>query len=264
MRKFTKNFLLIVIISYSVFLSCSTTESIKTIPITDNNISKQSCINNECHYKINKGKFTHAPAVEGKCNLCHISKSKEHPDYDNVNDFKAKAKENELCFSCHEKLYKSITYVTQTHFHSPLKQGKCTACHDPHTSKYKGLLKKYLHEKFFLKFKVEYFELCWECHNKDIVLEPVVEKITDFRNGNVNLHFKHVNRAPKKGNNCKRCHEPHSSAQPKLIKPFVPFDRTYLLMCTTNRFTKTDSGGNCETSCHKRKYYDRNNAVINK
>src|SRR3972149_11790179 len=49
----------------------------------------------------------------------------------NVRDTKS------LCLECHSK---AASLREKPVVHSPVKEGKCTACHNPHASKYSGLL----------------------------------------------------------------------------------------------------------------------------
>jgi hypothetical protein len=72
-----------------------------------------------------------------------------------------------------------------------------------------------------------------------------------FRNGNVNQHFRHVNKV--KGRTCSVCHHPHGLEQQGLIKDAFRFGNRML----TVDFEKTDSGGRCTTTCHREATYDR-------
>ena len=74
---------------------------------------------------------------------------------------------------------------------------------------------------------------------------------TEFRNGNLNLHYRHVNRP--KGRTCTACHTPHGSRQKKLIREAFGFgDRTLPI-----QYEKTETGGTCATACHGPVSYDR-------
>jgi len=105
---------------------------------------------------------------------------------------------------------------------------------------------------FYMGFNVENYNLCFSCHDKAIVQDPETTKLTNFRNGEINLHFKHVNK-PEKGRTCRACHETHASNHPKHIRESVPFGTWELPV----NYQKTETGGSCAPGCHKLKKYDR-------
>ena len=90
------------------------------------------------------------------------------------------------------------------------------------------------------------------------VVDAFVEKLdlTGFRNGNLNLHFLHVNR--EKGRSCRTCHEVHAGNQAKHIRNDVPFGKAWMLPID---FTENRNGGTCVAGCHKPKDYNRVNPV---
>ena len=63
------------------------------------------------------------------------------------------------------------------------------------------VLKKPFPATFYMPYKTENYALCFDCHNKDIALNQFTTKLTDFRNGDLNLHYLHVNKDPK-GRSC--------------------------------------------------------------
>lgn len=174
----------------------------------------------------------------------------------------------DLCMSCHDKEYersdgKSIINMKKlladnTDHHGPIKQKDCSGCHDPHGSKNFRILRNPYPETFYKSFSTENYNLCFSCHEKTLVLNAKTTKLTNFRNGNVNLHFKHVNK-PKKGRTCRACHETHASNFPKHIRKAVPFGAWELPL----NFEKTETGGSCTPGCHKIKKYDRVKMEIN-
>ena len=48
-----------------------------------------------------------------------------------------RAKGMELCYKCHEDLK---TDFKKAHVHTPVKEGNCIGCHNPHTSDHGKLL----------------------------------------------------------------------------------------------------------------------------
>jgi len=175
----------------------------------------------------------------------------------------------DLCLSCHDREYKRETgksiinmkkwLAENTDHHGPIKQKDCSGCHDPHGSANFRILRNPYPETFYKPFKIENYNLCFGCHEKSIVLNPETTKLTNFRNGNMNLHFKHVNK-PVKGRTCRACHETHASNFPKHIREGVPFGAWELPV----NFNKTETGGSCTPGCHKVKKYDRIKMEINK
>lgn len=174
----------------------------------------------------------------------------------------------DLCLSCHDREYKKPDgknvsnikkWLTEnTDHHGPIKQKDCSGCHNPHGSENFRILRNPYPPTFYKPFAVENYNLCFSCHEKTIVLNPETTKLTNFRNGNENLHFTHVNK-PIKGRTCRACHETHASNYPKHIREGVPFGAWELPV----NFQKTETGGSCTPGCHKLKKYDRVKKVIN-
>ena len=75
---------------------------------------------------------------------------------------------------------------------------------------------------------------------------------TNFRDGDKNLHFKHVNKP--KGRNCIICHNVHASDENFLIQTQTKPDSVLQKKII---FTKTENGGKCEVGCHKPREYSR-------
>ena len=174
----------------------------------------------------------------------------------------------DLCLSCHDREYprpdgKPLMDIKKwlaenTDHHGPIKQKDCSGCHDPHGSASFRILRNPYPPTFYKPFPTENYNLCFSCHEKTIVLNPETTKLTNFRNGKENLHFKHVNK-PVKGRTCRACHETHASNHPKHIREDVPFGSWALPV----NFQKTETGGSCTPGCHKIKKYDRVKKEIN-
>jgi predicted CXXCH cytochrome family protein len=204
-----------------------------------------------CHDAIKEiresAKVLHAPFKEKVCILCHRPHSSENPKL-------TKKPVAELCYSCHDNFAKKVK--NREYIHTPVKKGECTACHNQHGSDNHKILKKYSTERFNAPFKIENFMLCWNCHKREMVLEPLTETYTNFRNGNENLHYKHVNKSPK-GRACKVCHDPHAGNQPMNLMVYSSFELTASKFHLPVKYNMTSTGGSCETGCHKIKAYDR-------
>ncbi len=168
----------------------------------------------------------------------------------------------DLCIKCHEHEYKRADgsvladirklLAENSDHHGPIKQKDCSGCHNPHGSNTFRILRYPYPSTFYAPFYVDNYNLCFSCHEKTIVLNPETTKLTNFRNGDVNLHFTHVNK-PEKGRTCRACHETHASNHPKHIRESVPFGTWELPV----NYQKTGTGGSCTPGCHKIKKYDR-------
>ncbi len=171
-----------------------------------------------------------------------------------------------LCITCHDKPQKISEDEVMPAFtdelkdkkflHGPVAQNDCSGCHLTHGSKHFKLLAKEYPPIFYAPFSEENYDLCFGCHPKTLVLTAQTDDLTDFRNGNLNLHFLHVNKE-RRGRTCRACHQTHASNIPKHIRESVPYGKWELPV----GFTKTETGGNCISGCHLPKDYDRINTV---
>lgn len=140
-----------------------------------------SCISSKCHTTILlKGKVH--DVAEG-CTDCHEELSTPHPSkgvktFGLINDLP------DLCYTCHDEFGKEKTV------HSPVGDGACTDCHNPHSTAEAKLLIKPVGE------------LCKECH----------EGPTDH----AKLH------GPVADGDCIACHNPHQTNTPTLLVKEVP------------------------------------------
>ena len=186
----------------------------------------------------------HPPAEKGDCLVCHDVHSSDQPGI-------LVQPGTDLCFSCHEQ--QGAEVLTDANRHGPVEQGDCSPCHNPHGQEFPYLLRQYFPEEFYMPYHSDNFALCFECHNRDIALEEKTKTLTDFRDGERNLHFVHVNKDVK-GRSCKACHGVHSSNQAKHIRTEVPFGKSWSYPIS---FTKTENGGSCVVGCHKPQEYKR-------
>ncbi len=220
-------------------------------------ILSQPALCKKCHEKlhpqvykdIQTAKAKHQPVQKGECTACHTPHSSNFRK-------QLKAGLENLCLGCHTDLgdyIKSCKYM-----HGPVEDGDCEACHRPHGSLYTKLLNKYFPPEFYTPYQEKKYALCFECHNKDIARDKRTTSLTNFRNGNDNLHYLHIHRT--KGRSCKACHDPHASVQPKHIRLEVPFGAwSYPI-----KFTIMKNGGTCVVGCHKPKTYNRVKPVVYK
>ncbi len=90
----------------------------------------------------------------------------------------------------------------------------------------------------YVPYTDQEYELCFSCHNRDLLRFPDTSFATGFRDGEKNLHYVHVNKK-EKGRNCKLCHNMHGSSNPKLVADKAVFGKWELPL----KFVKTDTGG---------------------
>ena len=199
----------------------------------------------QCHpniaEKVEKAKVVHAPVNSEKgCVSCHS------PHASN-NEKLLVATGKELCLTCHKNVIKK----NMTVLHGPIQAGMCTPCHDPHGSQEAKLLIKEFPTDTYVAYTDQEYQLCFSCHNRDLLRFPDTSFATGFRDGERNLHYVHVNK--EKGRNCKLCHNIHGGTNPKLVAEKVSFGKWELPL----KYVKTDTGGSCAPGCHKPFNYDR-------
>ena len=205
----------------------------------------------KCHDKIakqlKKDKLVHAAVGMVGCLGCH------GPHTENQAKLLRKPMKD-LCIGCHKG--KAVELKSQF-LHGPVAQNECDGCHDPHSSENPKMLTAYFPELFYNPYKDGLYALCFNCHEKDIARDAKTTTLTDFRNGDQNLHYVHVH--GEKGRSCKACHQVHASNQEKHIRSGVPFGSWVLPI----KFKKSAEGGTCNVGCHNPKSYSRTKAVLN-
>lgn len=153
-----------------------------------------------------------------------------------------------LCLSCHKEMKSELAGSSK---HGPVRLNQCQGCHNPHGADNEKILKVEFPTKFYNAYEDGLYRLCFSCHEADIARDAKTTKLTNFRNGERNLHYVHVN--SKKGRSCKACHAVHSGDQERHIRQGVPFGSWMLPI----QYTATKTGGNCTVGCHTPKSYDR-------
>ena len=216
----------------------------------------------ECHTEIQER--TEQAAVKHDAVLKDAACANCHTPHGS--DFGALLKNNmvDVCLSCHDREIEladgSILPDTKAalargnNWHGPIGQGNCAACHQAHGGSIFRMLIAEYPPAFYDPFREENYALCFSCHNREIVFNPNTTELTNFRNGDQNLHFLHVNKRAK-GRTCRACHETHASSNPKHVRDEVPFG-TGGWMLPIN-FQKTETGGTCNSGCHRPYAYDR-------
>jgi predicted CXXCH cytochrome family protein len=137
-------------------------------------------------------------------------------------------------------------------WHEAIRKDGCAGCHQPHGSANFRLLKAAFPPKFYANFDLDEYALCYSCHEDLAATVKRTRTLTNFRDGNRNLHYLHVNKA-RRGRTCRACHELHASPDPLHIRERVQYG-TWLMPI---HFEKNETGGSCHPGCHAIKPYDR-------
>lgn len=212
-----------------------------------------------CHKTLRKELVTarvqhEAVSVDRECINCH------DPHASDLGK-QLKGTSMDLCLSCHDReqdapggKVQNVKGWLETHtdLHGPIRQQDCVGCHLPHDSEHFRLLRKDYPETFYSPYNPKNYELCFSCHEPDLAKVERTATVTGFRDGDLNLHFLHVNRT-EKGRTCRACHEAHSSTEPKHLRETVPFGEWQLPV----GYTQTPDGGRCAPGCHLPKEYSR-------
>ena len=205
-------------------------------------------------------KNKHSIVIEGDgCLNCHTAHG---------GDLSKLMKNDQLkvCMKCHEqpitsstgKVVAGVPEVLDQSMtrHGPAQQGECGGCHNVHGSDVSRLLAKAYPEPFYQSFALDKYDLCFGCHDAQLVTTKKTTGLTRFRNGDENLHFLHVNKSDR-GRNCRACHATHAAADPLLVRDTVPYGKWDMPL----NFKTTETGGSCSPGCHKPYDYDRETPV---
>jgi len=155
--------------------------------------------------------------------------------------------------------------------HGSIRSKDCSSCHNPHGGEHFRILNAAYPESFYTEeYSVENYELCFSCHESNILNDRETTTLTNFRDGARNLHYLHVNRETK-GRTCRACHETHASNFPKHVREAVPFGKINWPLelqyqieyadvntgeaCDTPNETCVKTGGSC-VACHARVSYN--------
>jgi predicted CXXCH cytochrome family protein len=168
----------------------------------------------------------------------------------------------DTCLTCHDrpitladgrKIGDMATLLKENpNHHGPIRQADCSACHDPHASSLFNLLKQAYPELFYAPFDPNNYKLCFSCHREDLVSSRNGTGVTQFRDGDLNLHWVHVSRESR-GRTCRACHAVHASKRYAHMSESVPYGQWQYKL---DFALKTD-GGSCSPACHVARPYDR-------
>lgn len=201
--------------------------------------------------------FRHQPVeAAGGCSECH------DPHFTILPRLQ-KLPQPELCLTCHDREMTASDGRTLTNMallleenpnhHGPIREGDCALCHHPHAATNQNLLHQEYPAEFYAPYSEQQYALCFSCHISDLVKDESGTGLTQFRDGDRNLHWLHVNL--EKGRTCRACHEVHASRRPAHIREAVPFGKSNWML--EINFKQTDEGGSCLPGCHKLRAYNR-------
>ncbi len=196
----------------------------------------------ECHSDLFDKKWVHEVASEG-CDFCHIANGLEHPGDEPAFSFESSIAE--MCYMCHE------AQNSMSNVHYPVSEGECTLCHSPHAGDYRGQLIAAYPAQLYTQASIDSFDLCFQCHDSELMTSESTDYATNFRNGTNNLHFVHLN--GNRARSCSMCHGLHSASKEHMLNEKVEFGKWDMPM----GLELTDNGGSCATGCHKRLEYER-------
>lgn len=227
---------------------------------TDNKsllIEKQADLCSTCHDVIPAEGYAgtvHDVISEGDgCSNCHLPHASDQPGL-------IPTKEKELCLECHKRSIdtekRPLTNIgellgTGYTVHEVVKNDGCIICHNPHKSENTLLLNTNYPAGQYASATAANFELCFMCHSSEIIEDQYSSTVTNFRNGETNLHYLHIN--GEKGRTCSLCHNTHGTKNVHLIGEKVWFGKWQMPM----GFKITETGGSCATGCHKKLEYSR-------
>ena len=169
-----------------------------------------------------------------------------------------------MCLNCHNEEIESNTGRIEAigpHLqegytvHGAIGQDGCLTCHKPHVSEEHSLLNEAFPEERYVNSSEENFALCFKCHSKDLIQVQKSSTVTKFRDGEENLHFRHIGKG--KGRNCSICHDMHGSVNKSLIKQKTLFGTWDMPI----NYESSLKGGTCRTGCHDERKYNREYAV---
>jgi predicted CXXCH cytochrome family protein len=206
-----------------------------------------------CHEEPGQTEHAHKVVAEGDCMGCHNPHGSDEVSL-------LKMAEPDLCLSCHNRDYKSDSTETEnikrlvqggSKAHSAIEFGGCSSCHRAHGSQYRSLLVEAYPAEDYLPARAENFQLCFLCHDSELLTAGETDRATRFRNGDQNLHWLHIN--GNKGRNCRLCHNLHGSAQAYLVEDRVHFGSWEMRM----NYVPDEQGGSCLPGCHEKLSYKR-------
>jgi predicted CXXCH cytochrome family protein len=172
-----------------------------------------------------------------------------------------------LCLDCHgkETIRKDGSKIPgmlglndpKQHKHGPLSEGDCAGCHSVHGADHRALLPLPYTREFYQAPDPQAYSLCFSCHKPELAADKISTTATNFRNGDLNLHYVHVTEPGDKGRSCRACHSTHTSHNRQQLLDSVPYGQWSVPI----NFAATETGGTCGAGCHRARSYDREAAL---
>jgi len=212
-----------------------------------------------CHDDVREG-LESLPYVHGVINQKKTC-ANCHSPHASPQDYFLVAEGKDLCLGCHNKIIatktRKLSNIKQKIKNSKVVHGAiefdgCSGCHAGHGSIFPSLLKEKFPDGEYVSAVADTFALCFNCHDAGMLEEDATISGTNFRNGEVNLHYLHIN--GDKGRNCRFCHDMHASPNEHLITTKVSFGNWEMPL----EYKVLENGGSCNTGCHGEKKYIRN------
>lgn len=212
----------------------------------------------KCHEDVKKdilasNQLHSALRLKSSCTSCHSPHSSD-------NEKLLYTELNKQCLNCHNKdvsatgrpVVNMKTLIANSKvIHPPVRDDACVVCHKAHAAENNNLLNNSFPVGNYAAKEAAAFGICWDCHDIDLFREPKTTTATNFRNGEKNLHFIHLNSGTSRS--CIMCHNVHGSPNEHLIEDKVKFGQWNLPV----RYTPTKNGGSCFPGCHVQKSYSR-------
>ncbi len=199
------------------------------------------------------------PLKQGSCLHCH-------DPHDAPQKELLKDTSEALCLACHKADVKKPDGTAvpglgpqlsgDVHLHGPLAAHDCAACHNPHGNTQTSFLRGPYPTGLYADWTPDTYGFCFTCHDESLVTAKKTKTATEFRNGDENLHYVHVDRA-RKSRTCRICHQPHASTNEHLLRTSVPFGSWELPI----GWKAAPDGGSCAPGCHLPKTYSRGPAA---
>ncbi len=180
----------------------------------------------------------HNPVESGNCIECHNPHESDNRSLLIRNTY-------ELCLDCHDEQEKQLKYMF---LHDPF-DGGCLDCHKAHSSEIIPLLLADYPSGLYSSSDPDNFQLCFGCHDVVLMTEKNDQGATSFRDGNLNLHYLHLQNS--KARNCNICHNSHASQKEFILNSEITFGNWQMPL----DYEKTANGGICLTACHSPKEY---------
>ena len=215
------------------------------------------CVSATCHTALNPAsENSHPLGEDGTCETCHLPQGSAHPSTTSPEFSLTGESMPQHCLGCHEPFARRLRSAQSVH--RPAREGQCTACHDVH-DRYWPYKWRWAQGYGYATMARYPFEMCWQCHPRDLVNSADPLGVTKFRDGTRNLHRAHISPPPepgvgRRGTSCKGCHDPHASIQASLVPESVPFGKAWTLPI---HYTQTANGGACRVGCHLPRSYTR-------